>query len=199
MIKSAERKIKYPQRAKFLLRILAITVLSSVFASGLAHGISNIQLKSNLESLQISGIRNLTATQIESLVTKRKIVAYWTGPQSGFEYRLNATSPGEVFVKYVPILPPGASGRTTRTSLREIATFEQENAFDVVRAQARIDTCQNFINADGNAVHIDSAVPNLIYVGIRGKPIQVVMFDPRQPHNLALACAKNVLVQIGEN
>jgi hypothetical protein len=165
---------------------------------GVAQTLDHFQSKSVNNSLQTAGLEALSASQLEKVVTKNKLVAYWVGPESGFLYLLDSSNFGQVTVKYVPSLPAGIEGRTTRRTLREVVTFAQENAFEIVQNQATGPTCNNFINADGNSVHTDSAVPTIIYIGIKNKPIQVLLFDPDTRRNLSFACVKDGIRQIGQ-
>ena len=194
-------KKKFPRSVKFYSRLIVIAVISGMAAFGVAQGVSRALSQPITDQLTLSGLKTLSAQELEKLVQKEKLVAYWVGPEKGFTYILNASIPGQVSIKYVPAAsgPAGVLGRTTRSSLREIVSYKQENAFATVRAQSRFGTCQNFLNGDGNAVFLDSATPGLIYIGIKDKPIQVLMFDPHPTRNLALACARQSLVQVGKS
>lgn len=201
MLGKVANKVRFHRSIRFYLRLFVIALISVLGAVGVAQGVSSVLAHPIVDQLALSGLKALSAPDLEKLVREEKLVAYWVGPEEGFRYLLNTLNAGEVSIKYVPqgAEPSGVIGRTTRSSLREIVSYTQENAFATVRGQSGSATCQNFLNGDGNAVYLDSAVPGLIYIGIKDKPIQVVMFDPNPTRNLALACEKSGLIQVGKS
>jgi hypothetical protein len=53
-----------------------------------------------------------------------------------------------------------------------------------------------FVNADGNAVFYSKARPTNIYDGLKGKDIQVEVFDPLVDQALGLVLVRNQVRQI---
>lgn len=149
--------------------------------------------RSGNDVAKIQGKVALSASELRDVVVAKKITAYWAGPQDGAKYTLIATTPGVAFVRY---LPGGVGLNDTKTLFRAIGTYTQKNAFAVSTAGAAANGNVGFVNADGNAVFYSKARPTNVYVGIKGKDIQVEVFDPVVDQALGLVLVKNQVRQI---
>lgn len=148
---------------------------------------------SGIDISKIQGKVALSASELRDVVVAKKIVVYWAGPQEGAKYTLIASTPGVAFVRY---LPGGVGLNDTKTLFRVIGTYAQKNAFAVSTAGAATLGNAGFVNADGNAVFYSKARPTNIYVGIKGKDIQVEVFDPVVDQALGFVLVKNQVRQI---
>lgn len=149
--------------------------------------------RSGNDLAKIQGKVALSASQLRNVVLAKKLTVYWAGPQEGAKYTLIATTPGVAFVRY---LPGGVGLNDTKTLFRAIGTYAQKNAFAVSTAGAAASGNVGFVNADGNAVFYAKARPSNVYVGIKGKDIQVEVFDPVVDQALGLVLVKNQVRQI---
>ena len=178
------RKGKRARRVLTSLIIVALLV-GGFFAVKQFRGTSDIA--------NIQGKVALSAQELRNVVNAKKITAYWAGPQDGAKYTLIATTPGVAFVRY---LPGGVGLNDTKTLFRAIGTYTQKNAFAVSTAGANATGNAGFVSADGNAVFYSTARPTNIYIGIKGKDIQVEVFDPVVDQALGLVLVKNQVRQI---
>lgn len=142
---------------------------------------------------KIQGKVALSAQDLRDVVVAKKLTVYWAGPQDGAKYTLIATTPGVAFVRY---LPGGVGLNDTKTRFRVIGTYVQRNAFAVSTAGAVAPGNVGFVNADGNAIFYSKARPSNVYVGIKGKDLQVEVFDPNVDQALGLVLVKNQVRQI---
>lgn len=149
--------------------------------------------RSGNDLAKIQGKVALSADDLRSVVLAKKLTVYWAGPQDGAKYTLIATTPGVAFVRY---LPGGVGLNDTKTLFRAIGTYAQKNAFAISTAGAAANGNVGFVNADGNAVFYSKARPSNVYVGIKGKDIQVEVFDPVVDQALGLVLVKNQVRQI---
>lgn len=149
--------------------------------------------RSGNDLAKIQGKVALSAQELRDVVVAKHITAYWVGPQDGAKYTLIASNPGVSFVRY---LPGGVGLNDTKTLFRAIGTYTQKNAFAVSTAGALVLGNAGFVNADGNAVFYSKARPTNVYVGIKGKDIQIEVFDPVVDQALGLVLVKNQLLQI---
>lgn len=149
--------------------------------------------RSGINIADIQGKVAMSADELRSVVLAKKLTVYWVGPQDGAKYTLIATTPGVAFVRY---LPGGVGLNDTKTLFRAIGTYAQKNAFAVSSAGAVASGNAGFVNADGNAVFYSKARPTNVYVGIKGKDIQVEVFDPVVDQALGLVLVKNSVRQI---
>lgn len=168
-----------PRRVLIWLLILVVLVGAFFF---IQHQRSGNDLS------KIQGKVALSASELRSVVVAKKLTVYWAGPQDGAKYTLIATTPGVAFVRY---LPGGVGLSDTKTLFRAIGTYAQKNAFAVSTAGASATGNVGFVNADGNAVFYSKARPSNVYVGIKGKDIQVEVFDPVVDQALGLVLVKN--------
>ncbi len=149
--------------------------------------------RSGNDLAKIQGKVALSASDLRNVVLAKKLTVYWAGPQEGAKYTLIATTPGVAFVRY---LPGGVGLNDTKTLFRAIGTYAQKNAFAVSTAGAAANGNVGFVNADGNAVFYAKARPSNVYIGIKGKDIQVEVFDPVVDQALGLVLVKNQVRQI---
>jgi hypothetical protein len=141
----------------------------------------------------IQGKVALSAQGLRDVVIAKRLTVYWAGPQAGAKYTLVATSPGVAYVRY---LPGGVGLNDTNSGFRAIGTYTFKNAFDAAIASGKEQGNAGFVNADGNAVLYSQARSTNVYVGIKGKDIQVEVYDPVANQALGLVLVKNQISQI---
>lgn len=172
-------------------RKVLIAILVAILVVG---GFSFVRhQRSGNDLAQIQGKVALSAQELRAVVAAKHITAYWVGPQDGAKYSLIASNPGIAFVRY---LPGGVGLNDTKTLFRAIGTYTQKNAFAVSTAGALVLGNAGFVNADGDAVFYSNARPTNVYVGIKGKDIQIEVFDPVVDQALGLVIVKNQVRQI---
>lgn len=172
-------------------RKVLIAILVAILVVGGFAFIRHQRSGSDLEKIQ--GKVALSAQELRDVVVAKHITAYWVGPQDGAKYTLIASNPGVAFVRY---LPGGVGLNDTKTLFRAIGTYTQKNAFAVSTAGALVPGNAGFVNADGNAVFYSKARPTNVYVGIKGKDIQIEVFDPVVDQALGLVLVKNQVRQV---
>ena len=171
-------------------KVLTWIVIAIVFVGGFFFVKHQ---RSGNDLAKIQGKVALSASELRDVVVAKKLTVYWAGPQDGAKYTLIATTPGVAFVRY---LPGGVGLNDTKTLFRAIGTYAQKNAFAVSTAGAAANGNVGFVNADGNAVFYSKARPSNVYIGIKGKDIQVEVFDPVVDQALGLVLVKNQVRQI---
>lgn len=149
--------------------------------------------RSSGDLAKIQGKVALSAQELRDVVVAKNLTVYWTGPQDGAKYSLIASTPGLAFVRY---LPGGVGLNDTNTRFRAVGTYAKRNAFAVSTEGALLAGNTGFVNADGNAVFYATARPSNVYIGIKGKDIQVEVFDPVADQALGLVLVKNQVRQI---
>lgn len=188
---ATEEVVGIPRKKKRSSRVLQVLILVIILALG---GFFIVQhQRSGSDAAKIQGKVALSASELRDVVVAKKIVAYWAGPLDGAKYTLIATTPGVAFVRY---LPGGVGLNDTKTLFRAIGTYTQKNAFAVSTAGAAANGNVGFVSADGNAVFYSKARPTNVYIGIKGKDVQVEVFDPVVDQALGLVLVKNQVRQI---
>ncbi len=142
-------------------------------------------------SVQSFGI--MTEQELRTVISSNKLIAYWTGPLAGYKYSIYTPKPGVVVVKY---LPAGNGLNDTAPNYRVIGTYMQPDAMTAVETAGKKEGSVGFVNVDGNAVFYVRTRPTNVYVAIKGKEVQVEIFDPIADQSLALALFKGQLQQI---
>lgn len=178
-----------PKGKKNLRKVILIGVV--VLAIVGYFLISNANKSS--DTSQIVGKVALTETELHDLVIAKHLTVYWAGPLAGAKYTLSANTKGVVVVKY---LPGGVGVNDTKTLFRAIGTYAQKSAFGIARNTGAHPGNVGFINADGNSVFYTSSRPTNVYIGIKGKDIQVEVFDPGVDQAIGLVLIRNQIRQI---
>ena len=173
-----------PRGRKTLRFVVAVVVV--VLGVGGYLFISNMNKGGDDQKIQ--GKVALSAQDLRDVVLSHKLTVYWAGPQTGAKYTLVATSPTASVVKY---LPGGVGLNDAKTPFRAVGTYVQKNAFKVNQDSGIINGNTGFINSDGNAVFYSLARPTNIYIGIKGKNIQVEVYDPVVDQALGLVLVRN--------
>lgn len=172
------------KRGKSTMRFIVAIVVVALGVGGYLL-ISNANNGGDLA--KIEGKVALSAQELQDVVAAKKLTVYWAGPQTGAKYTLIATTPGIAYVRY---LPGGVGLNDTKTLFRAIGTYVQKNAYAVSLTAGKAEGNVGFTNSDGNAVFYSKARPTNVYVGIKGKDIQVEIFDPVVDQALGLVLVR---------
>ena len=178
------------KRGKSSVRLISVFVIL-LLAVGAYFLIA--QAKNGGDSAKNQGKVALSEQELRDVIVSKKLIAYWAGPQTGAKYTLTATTPGIVLVRY---LPGGVGINDTKTSFRAVGTYTQKNAFSVSENTGKADGNVGFISADGNAVFYAKGRPTKVYIGIKGKDIQVEVFDPVVDQALGLVLVRSQITLI---
>lgn len=175
------------------LRFFFVILLSSILAV-LGADLYRIHATAGVENgLRLIGERAMTQTELRDIVVSNHLLVYWAGPSGNSNYLLD-TSEANVIV--VTTLPPGQRAKETRSSYPQIATYIVKNAFRTVLNGGANKDVGGFINPDGNSVFYSSMDPQNVFVGIRGKDLEVQIFDSTPGTSLAIANTPGLLVPI---
>ena len=177
-------------RGKKDLRTVVFLIII-ILAVGGYYLISHANNSGDISQLQ--GRVTLSETDLRTLVVTKHLTVYWAGPMEGAKYTLTANMPGVAYVKY---LPGGVGLNDTKTLFRVIGTYAQKSAFRVARNTGAAPGNVGFINADGNGVFYSKSRPSNVYIGIKGKDIQIEVFDPSVGQALGLVLMRNQIRQI---
>lgn len=178
------------QRGKSMVRFfIALVILLLAVGAYLfiAHA------KNGAVSGKIQGKVALSEQELRDVIAAKKLTVYWAGPQNGAKYTLIATTPGIAYVRY---LPGGVGLNDTKTLFRAIGTYAQKNAFSVSENAGKADGNVGFVSADGDAVFYAKGRPTNVYIGIKGKDIQVEVFDPVVDQALGLVLVRGQITLI---
>jgi hypothetical protein len=187
---SSESPPTVSSRGKKALRT-AVFLIIIILAAGGYYLISHANKSGDISQLQ--GRVTLSDSDLRNLVVTKHLTVYWAGPMAGAKYTLTANTPGVAYVKY---LPGGVGLNDTKTLFRVIGTYAQKSAFRVAQNTGAAPGNVGFINADGNGVFYSSSRPSNVYIGIKGKDIQIEVFDPVVDQALGLVLVRNQIRQI---
>lgn len=183
-VASADSEPVLTKRGKSTMRFVVAIVIVILGVGGYLL-ISNSKNDGDLAKIQ--GKVALSEQELIDVVAAKKLTVYWAGPQTGAKYTLIATTPGISYVRY---LPGGVGLDDTKTLFRAIGTYIQKNAYSVSLTAGKADGNVGFTNSDGNAVFYSKARPSNVYIGIKGKDIQVEVFDPVVDQALGLVLVR---------
>lgn len=178
----------------FAKKGLLASILVVVIILGLVGYFLVLRGNSNAGDLaKIQGTVALSEHELRDVVSVNHLTAYWAGPVAGDKYTLLATSPGLVYVRY---LPGGVGATDKKTQFRVIGTYVKKSAFAVGQYTGSLYGNVGMINGDGNSVFYSTSRATNVYVGLKGKDIQIEVFDPVPGQALGLALIQNQIRQI---
>ncbi|MCX6429414.1 MAG: hypothetical protein NTX12_00250, partial [Actinobacteria bacterium] len=166
-------------------RMIALAVAGLILIVG---GVTLFSKSTSSDVNKVNGKVALSASELRDVVAAKKITAYWVGPLDGAKYTLNTTAPGVVVVRY---LPSGVGVNDVGTPVRSVGTYIQNGAYDIAATTAASIGNGGGLNADGNSYFYSDGRPTNVYIGIKGKDIQVELFDPVANQAINLAQIQN--------
>jgi len=168
---------KNPKRpTRLLILIIAVGILT-------AGGYTFFSNSGVADNDKIQAKVAMTEQELKDVIAAKHLIVYWAGPLEGAKYTLTATTPGIVYLKYIP---GGVSFSDPKIYFRTVGTYAVPNAFVVTQSTGAKQGSVGFTNADGYAVFYSLSRPTNIYMGIKKIDIQVEIFDPRADQALAL-------------
>lgn len=167
-----------------LISALSIQV-ANIYASHQSAGLEN--------ALRLHGLRVMTEAQLRETVDSNHLVVYWDRTEKGSKYLLDTI---EANVIVLTILPASGDTNQTRATYPQIATYDVKDAFQAVLAGGGNPDVAGFINGDGNSVFYSELDPENVYVGLRGRDVELQIFDPSPGVSLAIAREPGRLVPI---
>lgn len=179
----------WSRKRTLTIRALFLSLVAILFTSGfigLAHLYSSGKSSNVRVALQLNGLSEISEAQLRELVISNHLKVYWAGPQDNVEYLLNASNPTAIVLT---ILPTNRPPKGIRASYPQITTYVLENAFQAVLEGGGNPDVKGVITGDGNSVFYTNMDPNEVFVGLRGKNIELQIFDPS--HRLWLALLKD--------
>ena len=191
-----ESEATTPPSTKVLMKgykNLRVAVLIAVVIIGLLGFflISRGNSGANLDKIQ--GKVALSEQELRDVVASNHLTVFWAGPVSGDKYALMASNPSVIYVRY---LPGGVGTNDFKTPFRTVGTYVQKNAFAVAKYTGKTAGNIGMTNADGNAVFYSPARDTNVYIGIKGKDIQIEVYDPAGGQALGLVLIKSQIRQI---
>jgi hypothetical protein len=164
--------------------IFSTAVIIGVIVLGYLAFIVNSHLSSGNDTKKIQGKYAMSESELRNIIKSKNLTVYWAGPAVGDKYSLNFGATGQAYVRYLP----GGQGLTaTGSTFRIIATYKLKGAFSITKTAGTQTGNVGFTNVDGNSVFYVKSRPTNVYMGIKGKDIQLEIFDPAIDQALALA------------
>ncbi len=185
-----------PVRKVRFRRVIPYVVTALIFSTvsfGAEYYFNTKRSSAEEVLLVLHGGKAVDEAELRHVVAANHLTVYWVGPEKGSKYLLNAAVLSSISLRY---LPQGSSLTDTTATYREIGTFTSPDAFNVTKKAGTQPNGVGFVNVDGDAVYYDSRDPKNVYIGMKGKDIQVEIFDPRPDQALAAAIMRNQIQQI---
>lgn len=171
-------------RLQRVFSFIAVIALASALAIQMANIYESYRTADVVNGLRLHGLKAMTQDQLRETVESNHLVVYWAGPEKGATYLLDTV---EANVAVLTILPPGIDPKQTRASRPQIATYDVKDAFQAVLTGGGNPDVAGFISADGNSVFYSRLDPKNVFVGVRGRDVELQIFDPSPGVSLAIA------------
>ena len=178
--------------SKLKFQIPILLVLVAVLSSALTFAITKQFEQGVVDQTsfvaKISGGVALTEPELKDVVKQLKTPVYWAGPLSGSKYTINASTPGQIYVRY---LPDGNGVNDLSPKYRVIGTYAEKDAYTSTLAAGNEANGVSFTTPEGIVVHYNKSAQSNVYVAFQGKDFQIEVFDPSPKTALAIASAAN--------
>lgn len=168
-------------RASSFIAVIALACALAIQVANIYESYRTADLENGL---RLHGLRVMTEAQLRETVDSNHLVVYWAGSEKGSKYLLDSV---EANVIVLTIIPADSEPNQTRAMHPQIATYEVKDAFQAVLAGGGNPDVAGFINGDGNSVFYSQLDPDNVFVGVRGRDIELQIFDPSPGVSLALA------------
>ena len=185
-----------PVRKVRFRRVIPYVVTALIFSTvsfGAEYYFNTKRLTAEEVLLVMHGGKAVDEVELRHVITANHLTVYWVGPEKGSKYVLNAAVLSSISLRY---LPQGSSLTDATATYREVGTFTSPDAFNITQKAGTQANGVGFVNVDGNAVYYDSRDPKNVYIGMKGKDIQVEIFDPRPDQALAAAIMQHKVQQL---
>lgn len=185
---SASNNLEKHSKQFFAIIIGATALISSLMTFGITNQLSPQLSDRTTLAAQTSGGVCLSEDELRALISSNKIVAYWTGPIKDATYSINTTTPGQVFVRYIP---KGMECGDTEPKFRVIATYNEANAYESTQQAGNQAEGVSLANTDGSIVYFSKNAPNNVYLAYPGIDYQIEIYDPDAKTAVTLATTSN--------
>jgi hypothetical protein len=187
--------IQKERHGKYFLpvTVLVTALMSALITLGITQQISPTLPDRTTLAAKTNGGVCLTENELRTLIQENNIQAYWTGPIKDATYSVNSSTPGQVFIRYVP---SGEKCDDLSSNFRVIATYTEANAFATTEAAGATADGVSLINTDGSIVYFNKNLPSNIYVAYPGIEYQIEVYDPVPKEALILATTQGKLQMI---
>ena len=169
---------------KFVTALISVFLLSSTITYGITHKLDSNSPTTTTFLAKISGGVALSESELIDVITQLKRNVYWTGPEKGAKYTVNALTDGQTYIRY---LPGGKGVSDTLPKYRTVGTYESEDAYTATLAAGNEANGVSFTTADGRVIHYNKSSSDNVYLAYKGKPYQIEIFDPNPETALKMA------------
>lgn len=189
MASSVQNRLREIGQTKLLQSRKGVAVVTAVITLVLTLGFSSLFATNPLDTTtlaaRISGGVALSESELKDVVQQLGETVYWSGPERGAKYTINAQNVGAIYVRY---LPDGKGISDTSPNFRVIATYKEANGYDATLAAGNQANGVSVARPDGSGViYYNKNTPTNVYLAYKGQPYQIEIFDPSAEVSLALA------------
>jgi hypothetical protein len=167
-------QIKLLQTRKGVAMVTAVITL--VLTLGFSSLFATNPLDTTTLAARISGGVALSEEELKDVVVTLGETVYWSGPERGAKYTINAQNVGAIYVRY---LPDGKGISDTAPNYRVIATYKEANGYDATLAAGNQANGVSVVRPDNTGViYYNKNTPTNVYLAYKSQPYQIEIFDP---------------------
>ena len=173
-------KLQELGQIKLLQTRKGVAVVTAVITLVLTLGFSSLFATNPLDTTtlaaRISGGVALSEDELRDVVVTLGETVYWSGPERGSKYTINAQNVGAIYVRY---LPDGKGISNTAPNYRVIATYKEANGYDATLAAGNQANGVSVARPDNTGViYYNKNTPTNVYLAYKSQPYQIEIFDP---------------------
>jgi hypothetical protein len=140
--------------------------------------------------LMLHGYYAMDAQELLEIVRLKKIEAYWTGPVVGAKYVLDTSEVNRVTIRY---LLEGDSVDDIDSGKRVVSTYHVNDGYSVITNAANFKGTTGLSTVNGNRILFYENYPKNIYLGIKGKDVEIEIYDKEPGRALQLAITEGLV------
>lgn len=173
-------KLQELGQIKLLQTRKGVAIVTAVITLVLTLGFSSLFATNPLDTTtlaaRISGGVALSEEELKDVVVTLGETVYWSGPERGAKYTINAQNVGAIYVRY---LPDGKGISDTAPNYRVIATYKEANGYDATLAAGNQANGVSVVRPDNTGViYYNKNTPTNVYLAYKAQPYQIEIFDP---------------------
>lgn len=171
-------------RFQIPLLVILVALLSSFLTFAITKNFEQKVVDQTSFLAKISGGVALSEPELKDVVAQLKTSVYWAGALDGAKYTINASTPGQIYIRY---LPDGNGVNDTSPKYRVIATYIEKDAYTSTLAAGNEVDGVSFTTPEGTVVHYNKSIATNVYTAFQGKNYQIEVFDPSPKIALEIA------------
>jgi hypothetical protein len=175
------------------ITVFAVALLATLIPISVGEVDSNFSASQMDRYLMLHGYYAMNEQELLDIVKFQKLDVYWTGPLVGARYVLDSSEIDRITIRY---LLSGDSIDDIDSGKRVISTYRISDGYDVVAKASKVEGTSGLSTKAGNRILFYEKYPNNIYLVIKGKDLEIEIYDKEPGRALQLATTDGIVRKV---